>query len=468
MPVKFSEEFGIDRDKMKHLGVFNVILDVDTRVFVDPALLPLATAPEFIGSRAKVERYFSCIITLLSHTRSHGDMYWKRADRLLKFKELSGTCFGYTQNGTGGNAIGPILRAKVLETIKELVDEGKTDPALFELLGVFQEKMGCDRISDLVTFILAREIFVYTDRIVTMLEIKPAPVVYDGVTYNSCINPYNDKPLLLLPSDILSPLPVAECFDDIDFICAENQRVRDEINLYFDLGGKTKIHKADILSYMHRSITFCQAMISAYKSFPAKSYDFDADPVGEYIWLQAAKEYVEKHPLDLQGRALNNMGDVLSVVQIICQKFKELIENNGLNDLLYDSEKQPKHERAAQLLFFGIADSYCTANNIDLSREINSGRGPVDFKLSRGATEKVVVEVKLTSNGQLKHGIEKQLPIYMQQEKTHRAIYLIIDNGHPASLHNFFKFYNSIEMPQKAKINIVTVDGTYKLSASNA
>ncbi len=33
-------------------------------------------------------------------------------------------------------------------------------------------------------------------------------------------------------------------------------------------------------------------------------------------------------------------------------------------------------------------------NDIDLSREPNSGRGAVDFKLSRGATIKVLVENK--------------------------------------------------------------------------
>lgn len=65
---------------------------------------------------------------------------------------------------------------------------------------------------------------------------------------------------------------------------------------------------------------------------------------------------------------------------------------------MYDSTGKSKHESAAQLLFYGVADSYCAANNIDLSPESNAGRGPVDFKLSRGSTDKVIVEVKLTSN----------------------------------------------------------------------
>ena len=41
-----------------------------------------------------------------------------------------------------------------------------------------------------------------------------------------------------------------------------------------------------------------------------------------------------------------------------------------------------------QAIFFGVADSYCDANNIDLTKEGNNGRGPVDFKLSRGANDK--------------------------------------------------------------------------------
>jgi len=70
MPIKFSEEYRIDKSKLTELGVFDVIMDVDTRVFLDPALLELASAPEFEDARPKVEKYFSGIITLLSHMKT--------------------------------------------------------------------------------------------------------------------------------------------------------------------------------------------------------------------------------------------------------------------------------------------------------------------------------------------------------------------------------------------------------------
>lgn len=468
MPVKFSEEYSISTQALRDTKVFDVILDVDTRVFVDPALLGLSDVPEFSGASDKVKKYFSDIITLLKHSKNRKDMFWKKADALLTFKEFTGTCFGYSQKSTNGNSIGAVLRKKILETIKELVDEGETDPALFELLSVFQENVGCDRISDLITFILADEVLSYTERVIRVLAVPSVPFDYRGNIYRICRNQYNNKPLLLLPDAILSPLPVANCFDDIDIVCAENQRVRDAISAYLNLGEKRHLSKADILSFMHQNREFRQALISAYKSYPVKPYDFNEDPAGEYVWLEASRQYTTRFPLALSNWEISEVSDVLSVTEEICRKFKTLIENNGLHALLYDNNGKPKNERAAQLLFFGIADCYCSANDIDLSREPNCGRGPVDFKLSRGSSEKVVVEIKLTSNNQLKHGVEKQLPVYMKQEGTHEAIYLIIDNGHPKVLENFFRFYDHLDLDLKRKIKIIPVDGSNKLSASNA
>ncbi len=468
MPIRFSEEFNVDNKLLEQAGVFDVILDVDTRVFVDPALLGLCKQAEFLEAEAEVENYFSNIIVLLRHSKSMDDMYWKRADSLLTFKEIRGTCLGYSEHGTAGNAIGKELRKSILLTIRELLIAGEEDPVLFELLGVFQERIGCDRISDLLTFILHKNILSYTNRVIESCGIEGIEVIYEGISYKSCINPYNGEPLLLLPATVLSPLPVAENFDDIDRICGENQRVRDVINAYFDMGNRKRLDKAEILAMMRTDSGFTRTLIESYKNIPKVSYDFNDDPLGEYIWCQAAKDYTQQYPIKFEKNNPTTINDVENVVLKICEQFKALIENNGLHTLLYDSTGKKKHESAAQLLFYGIADSYCKSNDVDLTRESNAGRGPVDFKLSRGAKEKVLVEVKLTSNSQLKHGIEKQLPIYMKQENTKRAIYLIIDNGHPKALENFKSFYDELDADIKSKVQYITVDAVEKLSASKA
>ena len=66
------------------------------------------------------------------------------------------------------------------------------------------------------------------------------------------------------------------------------------------------------------------------------------------------------------------------------------------------------------------------------------------------------------------HGIEKQLPIYMKQENTENAIYLIIDNGHKKMVDKFIKFHNKLSQKEKDKIPYIIIDGTFKLSASKA
>ena len=186
MPITFSEQFNISKEVLEITGVFDVILDIDTRVFIDPALLELCTEPEFLDARKKVEKYFSDIITLLRHSKSQTDMYRKRAARMLTFTELSGTCFGYSQNGTGGNAIGSVLRKTILNTIQDLMTEGDTDPVLFELLGVFQEGIGCDRVSDLITFILREDMLKYTQRVTEFAGVDSLSVSFGHKIYKTC------------------------------------------------------------------------------------------------------------------------------------------------------------------------------------------------------------------------------------------------------------------------------------------
>ena len=260
-------------------------------------------------------------------------------------------------------------------------------------------------------------------------------------------------------------MPITECFDDIGFACAENERVRNEINQYLDLGDRTKLTKEEIDYLLKEKIDYRNEMISSYKKIVVKEYDFINDPAGEIIWYRISKNKVNDYPLELIQPT--NMEEMETVVGKICQQFKKLIEENGLWRLLYDDDR-PKHESAAQLLFYGIADAYCLANNIDLSREVHNGHGPVDFKLSKGAMQKILVEIKLTSNPQLMHGFKKQLPLYMKQENTESAIYLVIDNGHRRRLDTFQDYYNSLKTKDRKKVKYIRIDGNKQESASKA
>lgn len=96
-------------------------------------------------------------------------------------------------------------------------------------------------------------------------------------------------------------------------------------------------------------------------------------------------------------------------------------------ELLWYGET-PRRERAAQLLFFAVANVICAVNDIDISPETNSGGGPVDFKFSSGFKGHVVVEIKL-STGRVEHGYKKQLEVYKKANKNAAGVFLVIDVG---------------------------------------
>lgn len=138
-----------------------------------------------------------------------------------------------------------------------------------------------------------------------------------------------------------------------------------------------------------------------------------------------------------------------------------------MSSLLYEASGKPKHESAAQKLFYGIGDTYCEANDLDLSRESNAGRGPVDFKVSKGYSTRVVVEAKLTTNPQLLHGFTTQLAEYQKAEKTSTSVYLVIDVGGPTKRINAFtRLLKQSETDGQRVPLVIFVDGIPKASAS--
>jgi hypothetical protein len=74
-------------------------------------------------------------------------------------------------------------------------------------------------------------------------------------------------------------------------------------------------------------------------------------------------------------------------------------------------------------LFFGLV---WFATDFDVNREVNNGRGPVDYKVSAGAWDKSLIEFKLASNTALKRNLEKQVEIYKKANDTDKAVKVIV------------------------------------------
>ena len=186
----------------------------------------------------------------------------------------------------------------------------------------------------------------------------------------------------------------------------------------------------------------------------------------------ACEKFCNDNKLEISWEASPTIESVEVIVEKLSNSLKKNIENNGLNITLYDQSKippHPLHERYSQTLFYATADNYCDANNVGLTRESNAGRGPVDFKFNNGYSLNYLVEVKLTSNRDIVHAFEEQLPIYQQAENSSRAALLIIRVTNSAtSIKRILTMEQNTRKEGKKVPRIFIIDGRLKPSASKA
>jgi hypothetical protein len=104
---------------------------------------------------------------------------------------------------------------------------------------------------------------------------------------------------------------------------------------------------------------------------------------------------------------------------------RDVIENKGGHRLFYSNGKPISREADLQILYRLV----WIGTPSDISREVNDGRGPADFKAARGSADKTTIEMKLarnTQNTQLKRNLQKQTEIYQRASDAARAIKAIL------------------------------------------
>lgn len=153
-----------------------------------------------------------------------------------------------------------------------------------------------------------------------------------------------------------------------------------------------------------------------------------------------------------------------NIAREICNNYKAFIEDNRMYKLLQNDDGTWKNETSAQLLFYAITRNLCKSHNVDLSRESDSGIGRLDMKVSSGYA-KVAIEMKLSTNADLEHGYEKQLPAYMRAEEADYGIYLIVDipGGHNDKIESVKK---KAEVKANNSIEVIIVDAHPRAAAS--
>jgi hypothetical protein len=469
MPISASDHLGISLKRWAKTGAFDPILDVDSRLFIDPLLLRRADPPEFKGVQQTIDSALGAILKLLDASKRKGDRFWIEAGNRLTFPEIPGLCIGYTADGTSGNAIGRTLRTRMLEAAVEIIEAGIKDPAIFELMGILEPRIGSDRISDMFARITLTHIARYSARVFADLEVEGTPRRLGGQTYLLPRNPHSGAPILLVPRRVLRSLPVATSWDEIDAVVLANAELRRKVNALIGTTWRKarRSPKQEVRRALLTSPNTFAEFVAEYRAAEPDPYDFEGDPAGQVVWYSQGRAATRAYPLRLVLPAKPTVDDVEQVVLLIGSKFKDLVENNKLHSLLYDSDGKPKHEEAAQLVFYGIADAYCEANELDLSRETNGGRGPVDFKVSGGYRSRVVAELKLNTNPRLVHGYDTQVREYQKAEKAKKSVLIVIDVGGPTNrIQELLEVRDLARARGEATPTVLVVDGKPKASAS--
>lgn len=468
MPRKISTLLNVASKELSEKGVFDGFVDIDSRLHIDPSLLKSSDIPEFGKAREQFDTYFKEVLQIVKLAKT-GDRLWREAHKRLIFKEKGNTALGYSKNGTHGSAIGPKLAEKILFTTKQIVNAGIDDPIIFELVGVFEEGIGADRISDMTIDILYDCFLNFTQRVSSELGIRTDIEVFENNRYEVPKDSLTNEPILFIPKSLLNNLPIAYNWEDIDRVCKYNEALRWKINKIIGKSWKSAMYlpKYQLKDFLISNPEVFNDLIEQYRQKPKDHYDFTSDPLGELIWAELSDNAVNSYPLDLSKYRIITPINILKVVTQICNHFKSLIENNGWFEYLYDQIGKQKPERAPQLLFYGISEAYCIANNLDVNREINSGIGSLDFKISKGYKAKVNVELKYSSNPNLLKGYENQLPAYNRAEKTDMSIYLIIRTDSNTLKINRLLKYRELEIDKGNRVpDIIIIDGRKQVSAS--
>jgi len=429
--MKFTDVFNVTLNRK--VEWFDPFLNLDTKLFIDPFLIYKDDKGFFKGSHAEVIEFFNTIFKIIA--KSGGDRtssFWKRAESILVFPEAEELCLGYSVSNTKGAGSGKGFAKLIAEALWEAIEAGVDEVSHFEEIGILREGIGADRISDITATLLKHRLVAYTESICKKYNIETKPVNYGKgyfdykynrwmpLSANIPINPFNKKPVLLLPRRYLRNLPTINSDDFWDYCCScENETIR----LEFGQDILDKIDKQAIIRFARKHPELRNKYLMNIENEEPAPYDFEKDKKGYFMWYPYSAACCKNNPLQLD---IASESDLLTAVYSMIEQYINYIENNNGWKLLWNDNGKPKNEEASQLLLMGIIQNYCKANNIDISREVNIGRGPVDFKISKGYDLRILLELKLAKNSKFWNGVTKQLPKYLEAESVNNGIFMAI------------------------------------------
>ncbi|MBN8827128.1 MAG: hypothetical protein J0H68_00275 [Sphingobacteriia bacterium] len=434
-PVYFSDYFNIDKLKLKQLGVFDPILNFDTKVFVEPLLLKESSNKIIKESYKNYTKFFADLLTLLQTSTSTGDKCWRAAKKMVDFPEYPFTCIGYSSGNTDGRGSGIEFNDKILHSAIEIIDKANGNPEIFLLLPLLEEGIAGDRISDMVQNIIDDDICKYTQDIMNKLGLEGncRHSTRNHNTYKLLLNPFSKKPIKLIPYDILLNLPVADNIDSlIEEMTSHNTRLRDLVNR--DIGciwlDTTKAQrKAILLKEIKNNREFFIETLKALKEYKFEHYDLETDYEGLYKWLEDSQDFINFELAKEIKNCPDNLNSLDFAITAIIKHFKDTIENKEVWRTFWTKcNLEYKHVRVyySQMLFFTVCNSWLTSQDSNININLIHSTKNIDLEFSVSDKHRLIVHIKHANNPTLKTSYEKILETFRGSDNE-KHIYLIMN-----------------------------------------
>jgi len=412
-------------DELVDENVFDAIITSDSNFYINILKLKDTKIKEFSNSYNRINNYFDNLLLLLKSSNKN-DVFYRRALKLFDFKGVKEINLGFSTTKRDSGLTGDTAR-QIVSDAYEIVKKGIEYPEIFHLIGLFEDGVGPDKISDMIARIIYDDLKEYTKNINIKLGINsenyPELSFDDGIV----MNPYKNCGLFYVPTEILHKLPIASCWEDVDAVKRENQIVRDEINevVKNEWYKMSTLNKKEFMkNYLINNPDKCKSLIDDYHKYKVTDYviddvDYLSAKLFNLIMKSGVMDFLEHSAKSINVSSYDGSLRILDF-------FKEFIEENK-GWYILQAVDTIKCEKVCQRLIHLAGKQYASDNDLDLSFEANEGNGDSDLKVSRGA-DKTVIEVKLSSNQDFLHGYNSQIIEYAKSENTKQMIYVYVKN----------------------------------------
>lgn len=428
--------------------------------------------PEFQNAYDEFLQYFKDFIPLAKFVRKTdtSDRFFKQIVKRFTLSEIPNTGLGYSTGNTRGRGISGALSIQLANSAYEIISAGLIEPEIFCLMQLIEDNMGADRISDMTLSILQKNILLYTQRVAKELNILTKRYTCLGEYFNMPF--YKREPVHFIPMCLLTDLPIARDYDEIDDVCRYNTELKRKVAKIIGISWKEykEYKKPDWKHIILNNKECYDVAISFYKGLTGVAYDFGTDAKEQYLDI-LMEEILEKFPFDfICPTDVNTRNKVYEFTMAICKQFKHLVEDNRLSEVFYRKNRTPD-ETDWQMLLYTVADTYRTAGGFDIAitREDNPGVGEIDFHITRGTKANTIIEIKRSSNQNLYHGYRSQLAAYIRAERATDGIFMIIveDDNYEKIKNNLAAIQEDMKSKGEYVPEVIYVNGNRQVSASN-